>query len=1068
MQYTSRDIINRAGSRPRSFAATALLLFFCFSLANTGAVFAQNIKYTKGNTDSALRSNLVVDPSTLGMSIQVPLATYPGRGGELPVTLRYASKQWRISFMDTFQTASTRTRTEGKWAEDSVAGWTTSLDLPKVIVPPSNYRGPYDGVGGTICTAPSCNPPPPPTEPILYINRLLLQMPDGSSHELRKDDSTTFNSGPDAGVYYAVDGSNVRYDTATNTILLPDGSRYLLSVSGGTQAQYIDRNGNTMTYTFSTKEWTDTLGRNIKFPLSNQYWGDVTNLLPGVNETTLGYTLKWRYLSECLSSGSVRVIAEHDYIYSNNPQAHTGPSLFIKHLITDYVVSDGAPFYTTYFNPIVLKEIVLPNNKSYAFSYNIYGEIDKVTYPTVGYERFAYGMVPGLDGSLDTSAYAQANRGVTDRWVSVTGDGSDEAQQHWTYSVDTTGPYLVRVIAPNSVKTERLLHRTSVNQQFGFDDARTGRAYEERVISATGQMLRRILTNWVTSGPTPAPPAGYVNATRNARATKTVEILLDTGGNALAKTTTMNYDADLNVIEAKHYDYASVAPSTAQTGTIDSMPLGAHIKTDKALFLLSDPSYSGSWAAYSARNLVALPTATWVETPGGVITARAEFVYDEGGPYEPLPNSPAAAQWSDPGTTARGTATTVRRWLNIYTDPNTGATTTYTWPSGQWLITHTQTDVCGNVRKMWDARGKMSEIKYDGNFSDGNDHDAYAYPTQTLTPPPYTGGVGGLGIPFGANQQLTASMVYDFSTGKIVSATDANGQTTTNSYANDPLQRLTKVTRPTGGGETIYEYNDDPGTTCACDVSVKTRTLQSAGVYVEDYIFFDGAGRPWRTGHREGSSLWSLTDTQYDGLGRVWEVSNPALITVPSGAPTRSAFGLLGSVVTTTTYDALNRVSTVTTPDGSVITTSYNGAQVTVADQANGTPNEITGGQPRNTTRRSVTDALGRLTQVVEAPGSSSYTTNYFYDTLDNLRQVDQGSQNRYFLYDSVGRLVRARNLEQDVNAAYNLTDPVTGSGNNQWTLKYAYDENGNLKKRWDARGVAASFNYDNINRNYS
>jgi hypothetical protein len=198
-----------------------LLPIICFLLVDTAAVFAQNIKYTKGNTDSALRSNLEVDPSTLGMSIQIPLTSYPGRGGELPVTLRYSSKQWRVNFMDTFQTTITKTRTEAFWAEDSVAGWTTSLDLPKVIVPQVNYRGPYDGTGDTICTAGSCNPPPPPGTPILYINRLLLQMPDGSSHELRKDDATTSNSSPDAGVYYAVDGSRIRYETATSTISCP-------------------------------------------------------------------------------------------------------------------------------------------------------------------------------------------------------------------------------------------------------------------------------------------------------------------------------------------------------------------------------------------------------------------------------------------------------------------------------------------------------------------------------------------------------------------------------------------------------------------------------------------------------------------------------------------------------------------------------------------------------------------------------------------------------------------------------------------------------------------------------
>lgn len=589
-------------------SATALLFFL--SLASTEAVFAQNIEYTKGNTDSALRSNLVVDPSTLGMSIQIPLASYPGRGGALPVALYYSSKQWRISFLDTFRTTITKTRTEAKWAEDSVAGWTTSLDSPKIIIPQSDYRGPYDGYGATICTSPSCNPPPPPETTILYINRMLVQMPDGSSHELRKDDSPTYNSGPDAGVYYAVDGSNIRYETATGRLLLPDGSYY----SGG----HIDRNGNKMTYNFSAKEWTDTLGRNIKFPLSNLNWGDVTNNLPGVNGTTHDYTLKWRYLHECLSSGEVRVIADYDYTYSNNPQPHTGLSLFTKYSILEYVVSDGAPFFTTYFDPIVLKEIALPNGKSYTFSYNIYGEIDKVTYPTGGYERFAYGIVPGLDGSINTtSVYEQANRGVTDRWVSVTGDGSDEAQRHWAFSVEETqnGPYLVRITDPNNVKGERLLHRPSVDKLFGYDDARTGRAYEERIISATGQMLRRTLTNWVTSGATPTPPPGAVwgNATRNPRATKTVEILLDTGGDAKAKTTEYQYDADLNVISKIEYDYVSINQSVAQTETIDQIPNGAMLRVEETTYLVNDPDYSSVQSGYRARNFIALPTKSLIK-----------------------------------------------------------------------------------------------------------------------------------------------------------------------------------------------------------------------------------------------------------------------------------------------------------------------------------------------------------------------------------------------------------------------------------------------------------------------
>lgn len=292
-----------------------------------GATFAQpDIRYTKGNVDSALRGNFEVDPSTFGMSVNVPLAEYPGRGNALSVNLRYSSKLWRIDFLDTFKFGTLeRTRNEGKWGEDNVAGWTSSLALPKVEAA-FEYRGPYDGAGQQTCFI--CTTPPPPGTAEVYINRLLLTMPDGSAHELRKDDSITYSQTPEAGIYYAVDSSNIRYDSANALIYLPDGSRYLLSVNNGTQAQFIDRHGNTMTYTFGTKQWTDTLGRQIGFNLSNQSVGDVINTLPGVGGSTLNYTLRWRSLHDSLSSGSVAVIGSYDYIESNNPQPHSGASLF--------------------------------------------------------------------------------------------------------------------------------------------------------------------------------------------------------------------------------------------------------------------------------------------------------------------------------------------------------------------------------------------------------------------------------------------------------------------------------------------------------------------------------------------------------------------------------------------------------------------------------------------------------------------------------------------------------------------------------------------------------------------
>jgi len=99
--------------------------------------------------------------------------------------------------------------------------------------------------------------------------------------------------------------------------------------------------------------------------------------------------------------------------------------------------------------------------------------------------------------------------------------------------------------------------------------------------------------------------------------------------------------------------------------------------------------------------------------------------------------------------------------------------------------------------------------------------------------------------------------------------------------------------------------------------------------------------------------------------------------------------------------------------------------------------------------RDSTTDALGRLTQVVEAPGVANFgfVTNYQYNLLDNLTQVSQGVQTRTFTYDQLGRLLTALNPEQ-VGAT-----------------TFTYDDNGNLITKTDPRGIVTTNTYDDLNR---
>src|SRR5262249_21293792 len=115
----------------------ALATVFCTLLCLFGpspSALAQNIQHTQNTADRSLRGDLQVDPSTLGMTLSIPLGEYPGRNGvNLPVTLSYGSKQWRIETVQGFPgQVAYHTQSEARYAEHSMSGWTSSLEPPEI------------------------------------------------------------------------------------------------------------------------------------------------------------------------------------------------------------------------------------------------------------------------------------------------------------------------------------------------------------------------------------------------------------------------------------------------------------------------------------------------------------------------------------------------------------------------------------------------------------------------------------------------------------------------------------------------------------------------------------------------------------------------------------------------------------------------------------------------------------------------------------------------------------------------------------------------------------------------
>ncbi|HKG97104.1 MAG TPA: hypothetical protein VKA97_04795, partial [Pyrinomonadaceae bacterium] len=234
---------------------------------------------------------------------------------------------------------------------------------------------------------------------------------------------------------------------------------------------------------------------------------------------------------------------------------------------------------------------------------------------------------------------------------------------------------------------------------------------------------------------------------------------------------------------------------------------------------------------------------------------------------------------------------------------------------------------------------------------------------------------------------------------------------------------------------TTFSYDDSNRVvTTTSDLNVNNDNVLTSK------MLYDGLGRTTETRQYEGGTNYIASQTQYDSLGRAFRSSNPF-------RPWQSE----NPVWTTTGFDALGRVTSVTTPDNAVVSTSYSGNTVTVTDQA-------------GRARKSVTDGLGRLSDVYEDPNALNYQTTYSYDVLDNLVKVSQGSQQRFFMYDSLKRLIRARNPEQSTYASLNLADALTG--NSAWSIGYQYDANSNLTQKTDARGVVSTYAYDALNRN--
>ena len=939
------------------------------------------------------------------------------------------------------------------------------------------------------------------------LTRIVFTAPDGTEYELR--DRATYGrpflvnqtNPPRGSVFVSADGTATTFvadaavtDNPTEMgatfagdtddslaifapdgyLLFADGTRY--RVNDGRIDWMRDRNGNTVTFGYDSE-------------------GRVT----GITDS-LGRVVTVGYFDRQDPADPTKTVRDYDLIsfagFRGQPR-----SIIVRHkklseggvLRADFPAGDSYrtpatlfPQYeqaggTQVFDRDVVTAVELPDGRRYDLLYNHHGEIARVALPAGGAIEYDY---HSASNSLSVQR-AMWRRRVYEGGGGVSQSGAvGTPTLTQTYKAVLTGsvygePYRTVVTAEqwqgpdgaaDALLTRERHHFSGLANavQAGFySPAKEGREEKVETLDTAGAADTAAVLSTATylwrqrPAATDSPQEGWNESI--PRDLRLVETLTALENGLTSKSTSLDpadpsgaavgYDRFNNQTDLWEYDYKTAGETWRLLRRTRMRYVQTASVNGTTYDYACDPATTCGQpvSAVGLIHLRRLPESVEViDGATGGVASRSEFAYDETTySSDDYGNLPAGFPgWAAPVTVARGNPTTTRPWLSTL-----GA---HDNPQA-YLQTHAKHDRFGNVIKSWDARGNTSEVEFAAGYK-------YALPTTTTSADPDGGG---------PLTPLVTTNVYDLASGLITATIDVNNETTFFDYETGAgkLDRLKKVRRPDGGW-TSYDYGDQAG-----NLYVYTRTLRESGPpekILEGYQFFDGLGRATRSTARTGENVWAASATQFDALSRVAGVTNPYETSEHTGQVPQSALW------TTTGFDALGRPWQTQTPDGAKVVTHFDGNRTLVTDQA-------------DKQRLSRSDALGRLTEVWEvrsedaATGtegvsfphhdgipdvSAGYRTAYTYDVLDNVRKVEQGVQRRYFAHDSLSRLLRSKNPEQTpsqtiLNAlrlpAW-LVSPAS-DGNDDWSVKYEYDEVGNLRRRVDPRGTQTEYFYDALNR---
>lgn len=404
-------------------------------------------------------------------------------------------------------------------------------------------------------------------------------------------------------------------------------------------------------------------------------------------------------------------------------------------------------------------------------------------------------------------------------------------------------------------------------------------------------------------------------------------------------------------------------------------------------------------------------------------------------------------------------------------------------PAANKLYTY---DSSGYPASTTDWEGNVTNYTYDSNGLQTSRVEAVGTPEErTIT----TTWVPSLRRPDVITEAgKTTDYTYD-SDGRVssVTVTDTNtSETRTTSY--------TYWSNSTGpGGQTILgrlKEIDGPRT----DVTDKTtftydsdfrliKTENALGHEIETTAF-DAADRPLTTEDQNDVE----TVFTYDDLGRV------ETVTRAPGTPLEA--------VTTITYTDTGDVETIESPNGTLVTYTYDNARRltgmeddignTVTYTLDDAGNILTAERrdPGNNLKYTHGQTFDEISRLLTSVGAgAAWSRSYAYDKNSNLTtSTDANSNATQYAFDGLDRLVTAtdalsgvtENTWNDLDQNTAIEDPRTNSTTYAYnafgdvtqivspdtgTATYTHDKAGNVTQMIDARSVTTNYTYDAVNR---